>query len=105
MHIEFDSEKNDKNIRERGISFELAEYFDPELIDDENPEWTPAMLNEAKSMAELFPHLFKESENKAKISTTISYDADVISTFRAMGQGWEKRVNDALREWLQEHAL
>ncbi len=28
MKIEFDSGKNDKNIRERGISFELAADFD-----------------------------------------------------------------------------
>ncbi|MGD0959999.1 MAG: BrnT family toxin [Methylomonas sp.] len=28
MKIEFDPDKNDKNIRERGISFELAADFD-----------------------------------------------------------------------------
>ncbi len=28
MNIEFDSAKNEKNIRERGISFELAAGFD-----------------------------------------------------------------------------
>ena len=28
MHIEFDANKNDINIRDRGLSFELVESFD-----------------------------------------------------------------------------
>jgi uncharacterized DUF497 family protein len=28
MHIEFDAKKNDTNIRDRGLSFELADGFD-----------------------------------------------------------------------------
>lgn len=28
MHIEFDAKKNDTNIRDRGLSFELADSFD-----------------------------------------------------------------------------
>lgn len=29
----------------------------PELIDDENPEWTEVMFSEAKTVAELLPQL------------------------------------------------
>ena len=35
----------------------------PEFLDEENPEWTQTMLDEAKTAAELFPHLFKPSES------------------------------------------
>lgn len=28
MEIEYDKNKNERNIRERGLSFEEAEYFD-----------------------------------------------------------------------------
>lgn len=82
----------------------------PELIDDENPEWTEEMLSQAKTAAELFPHLLKPSKShaevsKTKISATIDYDADIISAFRATGSDWQKRMNDALKEWLREHAL
>lgn len=81
----------------------------PELIDDENPEWTEAMLSGAKTAAELFPHLIKQSqsqtESPTKVSTTIDYDADIISAFRATGSDWQKHMNDALKEWLQKHAL
>ncbi|MDO9046471.1 MAG: BrnA antitoxin family protein [Methylobacter sp.] len=76
----------------------------PELIDDENPEWTAAMFSEAKTAAELFPHLIKP-ESSQKVTTTIEYDTDIVSAFRAAGSNWQVRMNEALREWLREHAL
>ena len=75
---------------------------DPELTDDENPEWTETMFREAKTAAELFPQLNLPT---TKISATIEYDADIISAFRAKGNDWQARMNDALREWLREHAV
>jgi uncharacterized protein (DUF4415 family) len=75
----------------------------PELIDDENPEWTDAMFSEAKTAAQLFPHLIQPAISQ-KVATTIEYDADIISAFRA-GNNWQVRMNEALREWLQEHAV
>jgi uncharacterized protein (DUF4415 family) len=30
-------------------------------------------------------------------------DADVAEAFRATGEGWQTRMNDALRAWLREH--
>jgi len=35
---------------------------------------------------------------------TIQLDADVIKHFKASGQGWQNRINEALREWISEHA-
>ena len=36
-----------------------------------------------------------------KILTTIRLDAEVLEAFRSLGPGWQTRVNEALREWLQ----
>ena len=36
-----------------------------------------------------------------KTSTTIRLDADILKGFRAGGAGWQSRINDALREWLE----
>jgi uncharacterized protein (DUF4415 family) len=36
---------------------------------------------------------------------TLEYDADVIEAFRATGEGWQARMNDALRTYLEEHPL
>lgn len=76
----------------------------PELIDDENPEWTETMFSDAKTAAELFPHLIKP-EKTQKETIAIAYDADIVSAFRAAGSNWQVRMNDALREWLREHVL
>lgn len=36
-----------------------------------------------------------------KISTTIRFDAEVLAAFKATGDGWQTRMNDALKEWLR----
>lgn len=35
----------------------------------------------------------------------IEYDADILDAFRATGEGWQARMNDALRTYLREHPL
>jgi uncharacterized protein (DUF4415 family) len=39
-----------------------------------------------------------------KISVTIRYDVEVVEQFRAKGEGWQTRMNDALRDWLKTHS-
>lgn len=39
-----------------------------------------------------------------KVSTTVRFDTDVLSAFKATGRGWQTRMNEALKEWLREHA-
>ena len=36
----------------------------------------------------------------AKVHLTMAFDADVIEAFRQGGDGWQARMNDALRAWL-----
>ncbi|PHV25132.1 hypothetical protein CSQ93_25635 [Janthinobacterium sp. BJB426] len=36
-----------------------------------------------------------------KVSTTIRFDAEIIEAFKATGDGWQTRMNDALKEWLR----
>ncbi|MCF7695342.1 BrnA antitoxin family protein [Mycetohabitans rhizoxinica] len=40
-----------------------------------------------------------------KIAVTVRYDADVLQQFRASGDGWQTRMNNALREWLKTHPI
>ena len=40
-----------------------------------------------------------------KVSLTVRYDADIIAAFKAVGEGWQTRMNIALREWLQTHRV
>jgi len=36
-----------------------------------------------------------------KVSTTIRFDQDILDALKASGPGWQTRVNDAVREWLE----
>ena len=40
---------------------------------------------------------------KPKVSTTIRLSPEVIDYFKAGGRGWQTRINDALREWIERH--
>ncbi|MBP6276486.1 MAG: BrnA antitoxin family protein [Limnohabitans sp.] len=35
---------------------------------------------------------------------TICWSPDVVGAFRSTGQGWQTRVDAALREWLKTHS-
>jgi uncharacterized protein (DUF4415 family) len=38
-----------------------------------------------------------------KVAVTVRYDADIVDQFKAGGEGWQTRMNNALREWLKAH--
>lgn len=39
-----------------------------------------------------------------KTQIALRVDNSVLAAFRATGKGWQTRMNDALKEWLKEHA-
>lgn len=77
----------------------------PELIDDENPEWSDEMLEESIGMDALPASLqakLKAGAIKPRINVSLS--ADVVDRFRATGSGWQTRIDAALKDWLAEHS-
>jgi uncharacterized protein (DUF4415 family) len=38
-----------------------------------------------------------------KEQVTLRLDADILEQFRATGNGWQTRINDALRDWVKQH--
>jgi uncharacterized protein (DUF4415 family) len=40
-----------------------------------------------------------------KIPTSLRLDARVVSAFKATGEGWQTRMNDALLEYAQQHNM
>jgi uncharacterized protein (DUF4415 family) len=76
--------------------------------DPENPptspnDWDRAIISH--SYAELKARLAerrRRGPGKApkKESTTIRFSPDVLAAFRATGKGWQTRMDEALREWL-----
>ncbi len=40
-----------------------------------------------------------------KKPVTVALSTDILDRFTATGEGWEARVDTALRQWLEEHPL
>ena len=43
-------------------------------------------------------------KSDAKQAVTVRYSPDVLAAFRATGAGWQTRMNEALKDWLQTHS-
>lgn len=44
-------------------------------------------------------------QDVTKIPTSIRLDARVVQAFKATGEGWQTRMNDALLEYAQQHDM
>jgi uncharacterized protein (DUF4415 family) len=40
----------------------------------------------------------------SKTQVTLRLDVEVIQKFKASGDGWQTRINDALKSWIRSHA-
>jgi Uncharacterized protein conserved in bacteria len=83
----------------------------PDLIDDDNPEWTAEDFARAIPFSEL-PESLKavlssrtrgaqKAPTKERISIRLS--PEVVAPFRATGSGWQTRLDAALKDWLKTH--
>lgn len=83
-------------------------------LDSDNPELSPEQIAQAKPAAEFFDAATmaglatlkrrpgergkQKTPTKERISIRLSHD--VVETFRATGEGWQTRIDDALREYV-----
>lgn len=73
----------------------------------DSPESTDEQLAQARPFAEVFPEFAAEIRKNLggrpkslnpKQAISIRLDRDVIEAFKAQGEGWQSRMNDALRK-------
>ena len=81
----------------------------PELIDDENPEWTEEDFKRAVPFSSLPESLQAKLRGRPKAAVTkeritIRLSPEVVERFRASGNGWQTRVDAALKDWLKTHS-
>jgi len=81
----------------------------PGQTDDDNPEWNSEMFKQAVRLEGLPASLQGKLRGRPKAAVTkeritIRLSPDVLGAFRATGQGWQTRVDAALRDWLQTHS-
>lgn len=81
--------------------------------DGEVRELTAADLRTFKPASEVLPlelqktlgmRLRGPQKAPTKVSTTIRLSSDVVQAFRATGDGWQTRVDSALKDWLKSHS-
>ena len=83
----------------------------PELIDDENPEWTEEDFARARPAAEVLREQFgaeavadllkpkrgRPPKASRKRAINIRLSPEVLEYFRSTGPGWQTRVDKALK--------
>ena len=63
----------------------------------DNPEWTDATAAMSKSFDETFPGLARQRGGEPrKTQVTLQLDQRVVDHFKATGDGWQNRMNEAL---------
>ena len=84
--------------------------------DTNNPAWTAEDFAKARPASEMLTELFSTERATAlltrrgrpkadvtKVRVGIRLSAEVIDYFKASGNGWQTRVEAALRQFIQEH--
>ena len=72
-----------------------AARADPDAVPFTDAEWAQVkpMVRRGRPLG---------SGTKAQV--TLRLDVEVLEKFRASGDGWQTRINEALKSWVQTHA-
>ena len=88
----------------------MKQQPNPEKIDNDNPEWSEAEIRQATPFSALPPSLRAKlgvrgaQKTPTKERITIRLSREVVEQFRASGDGWQARIDAALREWLKNQS-
>jgi uncharacterized protein (DUF4415 family) len=82
----------------------------PEMVDNENPEWTDEMFVQAKHASD-FPELqglLKASRGRPKVENpkktiSIRLSNDTLEFFKSTGKGWQTRIDEILTKYAASH--
>ena len=70
------------------------------LADPDAAPFTDAQWEQAKPLVRRGRPLGSGS----KTQVTLRLDVEVLEKFKASGEGWQTRINEALKSWVQTHA-
>jgi uncharacterized protein (DUF4415 family) len=75
-----------------------------------DPDAAPELTDEWFEKADVFEGetLIRRGRGRPKMDApkrqvTVRLDGDVLDRLRATGKGWQGRLNEAVREWLDRH--
>jgi uncharacterized protein (DUF4415 family) len=75
------------------------------MVDEVNPEWTEEDFAQVKKFSDLpveHQRILKDimEENAARKKVSISLPREIVEKMQATGEGWELRIEEAVRQWL-----
>lgn len=94
----------------------MSKKPNPELLDEENPEWTAEDFARARPASDVLPQIFGEKVAKEMLKPrgrpraefpkeriNIRLSHEVVEHFKSAGEGWQTRIDSALRQFIAEH--
>ena len=97
---------------------EPAATYVADPLDPDAPPLGDAELAEFRPASEMLPQILGAARADAllrrrgrpasaitKVAVSLRLDPDIVAAFKAGGDGWQTRMNDALRGWAVEHGL
>ena len=97
---------------------EDAEIRRAAASDPDAPSMSDEDLTRMRPASEMLPVIFGDGNAEklmrrrgrpakavTKEAVNVRYDRDVLDAFRAQGEGWQTRMNAALREWAAQHGM
>ena len=97
---------------------ETTAVYTADAADPDAPPLSDAELAEFRPAAEMLPQILGQARADAlmkrrgrpasaitKAAISLRLDPDIVDAYKAGGEGWQTRMNDALRGWAVEHGL
>jgi len=81
---------------EEDAAITKAAMQDPDARPYTDHEWVEAMPVRGRG---------RPAGSGTKVATNIRLDRDLVEAFKGTGDGWQTRLNDALRDWAKTHQL
>jgi uncharacterized protein (DUF4415 family) len=83
--------------------------FDAHIITQDEYEEIPELTDEQIAQADLYngTKLIQRGRPKSennKVLLSVRYSREVVEYFKSTGEGWQTRMDEALKEWVKDHA-
>ncbi len=96
----------------------MKKHYEGTVEEDNIEELPDDFFTLAESGSKALPEIFGQEvadklikksrrprQKAAQVLTQIHLDAEVLAVFQSTGEGWETRVNEALKAWIAEHPI
>lgn len=82
--------------KEEDAAITKAAMSDPDAMPYTDAEWAKAKPARGPG---------RPVGSGTKIAISLRLDRDLVDAFKGTGDGWQTRLNDALRDWTKTHQL